>query len=200
MKLKGPSPVDDVTLMWEMLQVCFWGDSGERKYKESYFDKFPGVWAHGDHARINPRTGGLVILGRSDGVLNPKGVRFGSAEIYNIILKHFTSQVEDSLCIGRQRRGDADETVVLFLKMRPGQPFDVHLADVVRSAIRDGLSARHAPGIIDQCYDIPVTANGKKVEVLIKKILSGTRVDAAGGSGVVNRDCLYWYQQWADNN
>ncbi|KAJ6443402.1 eukaryotic translation initiation factor 3 subunit 2 [Purpureocillium lavendulum] len=180
--------------------VCFWGEDGEKKYKESYFAKFPGVWAHGDFIRVNPKTDGLVILGRSDGVLNPSGVRFGSAEIYSLILQRFPLQVEESLCIGRRRHDDTDETVVLFLKMRAGHSFNIQFAEAVRSAVRDGLSPRHVPSIIDECYDIPVTANGKKVEVLIKKILSGTSVEATGGSGVVNRDCLDWYQQWADSH
>jgi len=140
------------------------------------------------------------MLGRSDGVLNPSGVRFGSAEIYNLILKRFPSQVEDSLCIGRCRRHGTDETVVLFLKMREGQSFSAQLVDEVRQAVREELSPRHVPGIINECPEIPVTANGKKVEVLIKKILAGVDVKTAGGSGVVNNDCLGWYQQWARSN
>lgn len=137
------------------------------------------------------------MLGRSDGVLNPSGVRFGSAEIYSLILRRFPSQVEDSLCIGRRRRHDTDETVVLFLKMREGQSFCAQLVKKVRQAIQEDLSPRHVPGIIAECPEIPVTANGKKIEVLIKKILSGVDVKATSGSGVVNGDCLDWYQQWA---
>ncbi|KAF3481320.1 uncharacterized protein GIQ15_04079 [Arthroderma uncinatum] len=180
--------------------VKFWGTGGEKKYKSSYFEKFPGVWAHGDFVRVNPRTGGLFMLGRSDGVLNPSGVRFGSAEIYNLILKRFPSLVEDSLCIGRRRREDTDETVILFLKMRHGQKFTAQFAAEVKQTIRDDLSPRHVPSIIDECPDIPVTANGKKIEVLIKKILSGMDLKAAGGSGAVNGDCLDWYQEWARNH
>lgn len=137
------------------------------------------------------------MLGRSDGVLNPSGVRFGSAEIYGLILRRFPSQIEDSLCIGRRRCHDTDETVVLFLKMREGQSFSTQLVEKVRQAVKEDLSPRHVPGIISECPEIPVTANGKKVEVLIKKILSGVDVKAAGGSGAVNGDCLDWYQQWA---
>jgi acetoacetyl-CoA synthetase len=180
--------------------VQFWGAGGEKKYKSSYFERFPGVWAHGDFVRVNPQTGGLFMLGRSDGVLNPSGVRFGSAEIYNLILHRFPSQVEDSLCIGRCRRHDTDETVVLFLKMRGGQSFSTQLVEKIRQAIREDLSPRHVPGIISECPEIPVTANGKKVEVLIKKILSGVDVEAAGGSGAVNGECLDWYQRWARSN
>ncbi|KFG82718.1 acetoacetyl-CoA synthase [Metarhizium anisopliae] len=177
--------------------VQFWGPNGELKYKASYFERFPGVWAHGDFIRINPRTGGLVMLGRSDGVLNPSGVRFGSAEIYNLIIKKFPETVEDSLCIGRRRDGDMDETVILFLKMRQGNMFSEEVVTAVREAIREQLSPRHVPAIVDECPDIPVTANGKKVEVLVKKIMSGLETGLAGGSGAVNEDCLVWYQEWA---
>ena len=101
--------------------VLFWGADGAEKYRKSYFETFgPRVWHHGDFVRVNPETGGLVMLGRSDGVLKPAGVRFGSAEIYNVLLKHFSNEVEDALCIGRRREGDADEMVVLFVKVAGG--------------------------------------------------------------------------------
>ena len=148
--------------------VMFWprGEKGEAKYKGSYFETFAEegktVWHHGDYIRFNPSTGGLIMLGRSDGVLKPQGVRFGSAEIYNIVLKHFAEQVEDALCIGRRRASDTDETVVLFLKMNPGQEFTEKLAGDIKKMVRRELSARHVPGVIDACPEIPVTSNGKK--------------------------------------
>ncbi|KAL9072138.1 MAG: hypothetical protein Q9161_003759 [Pseudevernia consocians] len=141
--------------------VLFFGADGEKIYKKSYFEVFPGVWHHGDFVRLNPQTGGLIMLGRSDGVLKPAGVRFGSSEIYNVILKHF-SEIEDGLCIGRRRENDTDETVVLFLKMAPGQHCSEEMKEKVGSVIRKELSARHVPGIVDECPDIPVTINGKK--------------------------------------
>lgn len=102
------------------------------------------------------------MLGRSDGILKPSGVRFGSAEIYNILLKHFPDQVEDALCIGRRRETDTDETVVLFLKMKDGEVFSEDLVKGVQGVVRKELSARHVPGIVDQCPEIPITTNGKK--------------------------------------
>lgn len=141
--------------------VMFFGSNGSELYKKSYFETFPGVWHHGDFVRFNPETGGLVILGRSDGILKPAGVRFGSSEIYNILLKHFP-EVEDSLCIGRRREVDNDETVVLFLKMAREGIFTRDLAENIRVMVRRELSARHVPGIIDECPEVPVTANGKK--------------------------------------
>ncbi|KAL5042110.1 hypothetical protein BDW71DRAFT_211500 [Aspergillus fruticulosus] len=177
--------------------VQFWGPNGAEKYEAAYFEKFAGVWAHGDFVRLNSRTGGLVMLGRSDGVLNPKGVRFGSAEIYSLLLRRFPTRIEDSLCIGRRRGRDADETVVLFLKMREGSPFSAGLAEEVRRAVREELSPRHVPGVISECPEIPVTANGKKVEVLVKKILGGGDVE---GQQLANIDCLEWFRQWAQSH
>ncbi len=101
------------------------------------------------------------MLGRSDGILKPAGVRFGSAEIYNILLKHFP-EVEDALCIGRRKETDTDESVILFLKMTEGRKFDDHLAKKIQTVVRTELSARHVPGIVDECPEIPVTTNGKK--------------------------------------
>lgn len=141
--------------------VMFWGAEGEEKYRKSYFETFPGVWHHGDFVKFNPETGGMVMLGRSDGILKPSGVRFGSAEIYNILLKHYP-EVEDALCIGRRRETDADETVVLFIKMAEGKSYSQDLAKKIQGTVKAELSARHVPGIIDECPEIPVTTNGKK--------------------------------------
>ena len=141
--------------------VAFWGADGEEKYKKSYFETFPGVWHHGDFIKINPKTGGLVMLGRSDGVLKPSGVRFGSSEIYNVLLNHFP-EIEDALCLGRRRENDTDETVVLFVKMPAGKPYSQDLALKIQKVIRSELTARHVPAIIDECPEIPTTTNGKK--------------------------------------
>lgn len=141
--------------------VAFWGQDGEQKYKSSYFETFPGVWHHGDFVRFNPQTGGLTMLGRSDGVLKPAGVRFGSSEIYNVLLMHFP-EIEDALCIGRRREADEDELVILFVKMAKGSTFSDGLAQRVKDTIRRALSSRHVPEIIDECPAIPVTTNGKK--------------------------------------
>jgi acetoacetyl-CoA synthetase len=147
--------------------VGFWGEDGDKKYRKSYFEQFKSVdgkpvWHHGDFVRFNPETGGLWMLGRSDGILKPSGVRFGSAEIYNVLLEHFAEEVADALCIGRRREKDVDETVVLFLKMADGKVFTDALAEDIKGVVRKALSARHVPGIIDECPEIPVTTNGKK--------------------------------------
>ncbi len=141
--------------------VMFFGPNGNEIYKKSYFENYPGIWHHGDFVRFNPETGGLIMLGRSDGVLKPAGVRFGSSEIYNLLLKHFP-EIEDALCIGRRREFDKDETVVLFLKMASDRNFTKEVAGNIQATVRRELSARHVPGIIDECPEIPVTVNGKK--------------------------------------
>ncbi|KAJ5097260.1 AMP-dependent synthetase/ligase [Penicillium angulare] len=183
--------------------VMFWppGPAGLEKYRKSYFDVFgPSIWHHGDFVRVNPQTGGVVMLGRSDGVLKPSGVRFGSAEIYNILLKHFADDIEDSLCVGRRREGiDTDETVVLFVKLAPGSTSDVSkLATQIQAIIRKELSPRHVPGIIDVCPEIPVTSNGKKVENAVKQILCGLNIKI--GASVANASCLDWYRNWASEH
>ena len=183
--------------------VMFWppGPTGLEKYRKSYFDVFgPSVWHHGDFVRLNPETGGVVMLGRSDGVLKPSGVRFGSAEIYNILLKHFAEEVEDSLCIGRRREGiDTDETVVLFVRLAPGSTVNVKkLSSRIQAVIRKELSPRHVPGVIDACPEIPVTSNGKKVENAVKQILCGLSIKI--GASVANASCLDWYRKWASEN
>jgi acetoacetyl-CoA synthetase len=135
---------------------------GQQKYREAYFEQFPGVWHHGDFIRFEEGSGGLTMLGRSDGILKPSGVRFGSAEIYNVLLKHFSGEVADAICVGRRRECDSDETVVLFLKMGEGKVCDEKLKMDIKNVVREELSARHVPGVIDECFEIPVTGNGKK--------------------------------------
>ncbi|EGP90587.1 unnamed protein product [Zymoseptoria tritici ST99CH_3D1] len=178
--------------------VMFWGKDGESKYKASYFEEFPGVWHHGDFIRFNPETGGLIMLGRSDGVLKPSGVRFGSAELYNVLLKHFPDQVEDGLAIGRRRADDDDETVVLFLKMKEGATFSDELVQNIQSMVRKELSARHVPGVIDECPDIPFTTNGKKIEKSVKQILCGLNIKTS--TSVANPECLKFYKQWSETH
>lgn len=183
--------------------VMFWppGPAGEKRYKSSYFETFTHpdnkdkvVWHHGDFVRFNPKTGGIHMLGRSDGVLNPSGVRFGSSEIYNLLLAHFP-EVEDALCIGRKRESDADEVVILFLKMAKDQKCDEELVGRIKSTVRKELSARHVPSWVGKCPEIPYTGNGKKVEGAVKQILCGLNVGVS--ASVANAECLEWYREWA---
>ena len=118
------------------------------------------------------------MLGRSDGTLNPNGVRFGSAEIYNIVEPF--DEILDSLCVG-QKTPDGEERVILFLRMAEGFSFEKsEIVDRLRKKIRAALSARHVPSLILEISDIPYTVNGKKVEVAVKKILAGQSVKNQG--------------------
>uniref|UniRef100_A0A8C6US65 Acetoacetyl-CoA synthetase n=1 Tax=Neogobius melanostomus TaxID=47308 RepID=A0A8C6US65_9GOBI len=167
----------------------FWNDENGYKYHKAYFSTFPGVWAHGDYCKINPKTGGIVMLGRSDGTLNPNGVRFGSSEIYNIV--EAFEDVSDSLCVP-QYNGDGEERVILFLKMAPGKPFSPDLVSKVRGAIRKALSARHIPALFLETKDIPYTISGKKVEVAVKQVIAGREVSQRGAFS--NPDSLDLYK------
>lgn len=188
----------------------FWGDVGHRKYREAYFEKFPvavatpngeveylDVWAQHDFITMNPATGGVQILGRSDGVLNPSGIRFGSSEIYNIVEgPAFNHLIADTLCVGRRRPADRDESVFLFVVMHPDAAFTPELVEKLRAAVRDGLSPRHVPKFVFQVSEIPYTVNGKKVEIAVKKIISG--LDVPVSSTVRNPACLDAYKRFRD--
>ncbi|RMJ14528.1 hypothetical protein CDV36_005780 [Fusarium kuroshium] len=187
--------------------LTFFGANGEAKYKSAYFDRFENVcgvdgpvWHHGDFVRIpDPGTGSLVMLGRSDGVLKPSGVRFGSAEIYNILTRFFASEVEDAVCIGRRRETDTDETVCLFVVMVPGQKFGDDLRTRIKAKIKAELSPRHVPGVVEECGGgVPKTGNGKKIEVAVKQILSG--LDIKTNASVANPEALEWFKEWASTH
>lgn len=138
------------------MPVFFWNDPEGSRYFSAYFEKYDNVWTHGDFVMIHPVTKNLVFLGRADGVLNPSGVRFGSAEIYSVIEAGFPN-IADSICVGQRRPQDADESVMLFLLMKPGQKFTTKLVNDVKGAIRKELSARHVPKYIFETPEIPVS-------------------------------------------
>ncbi|RKP26658.1 hypothetical protein SYNPS1DRAFT_13889 [Syncephalis pseudoplumigaleata] len=170
------------------MPVKFWNDANNAKYRAAYFDVYPGVWYHGDFIWISPVTGGIVMLGRSDGTLNPAGVRFGSAELYNIVETY--TEIEDSLAVG-QKMGD-DERVCLFLKMNKGHTLDDDLVNRLRTHIRQKLSPRHVPAVIMAIEDIPYTVNGKKVEIAVKRIISNIPYTPSGT--LANPECLALYR------
>jgi acetoacetyl-CoA synthetase len=135
-----------------------YGDGPERtKYMNAYFDVYKSIWYHGDFVWINPVTGGVVMLGRSDGTLNPNGVRFGSAEIYNVVDKFNNQGIEDSLCVGQKIKGEDDERVVLFLKMKQDAELTDDLVKKMKVLIRSELSPRHVPAFVLSIADIPVS-------------------------------------------
>ncbi len=154
------------------MPVGFWNDPDGRRYRAAYFERFPGVWAHGDFAELTPH-GGLVIHGRSDAVLNPGGVRIGTAEIYRQVEK--LDEVLESLAVG-QRWGD-DERVLLFVVLRAGLVLDEALRGRIRSVIGTNTTPRHVPAEIHQVDDIPRTRSGKMVELAVRAVLHGEPVE-----------------------
>lgn len=167
------------TVPFPCMPVYMYGDDEARsKYKNAYFSMYDHVWYHGDYVWLNPRTGGVVMLGRSDGTLNPSGVRFGSAEIYNVVDRF--EDIEDTLCVGQKLKDQDDERVVLFCKMKQGKELDEDLIKTIKTKIRAELSPRHVPAFVLPIADIPYTINGKKVEVAVKKIISGQKVTPTG--------------------
>lgn len=177
------------------IPVCFWGDESGKKFRQAYYETYPGVWRQGDFVVKNPKTTGFLFLGRSDGVLNPSGVRFGSAEIYTV-LESFSDELDDSLCVGQRRTQDPDERVLLFLKMRSGRTLTPALIDRIKSAIRTSLSSRHVPAYVFDTKDIPYTVNGKKIEIAVKQIVSGSNLKPSGT--VANPESLELYYKYRD--
>jgi len=153
------------------MPVYFWGDEDGSKYRAAYFEQYPGVWAHGDFAKIT-RHGGLVIFGRSDATLNPGGVRIGTAEIYRQV--ESLDEVVESICVGQDWQGDV--RVVLFVRLRDGLVLDQALEDRIRGVIRANATPRHVPGVIVQVDDIPRTVSGKIVELAVRNVIHGKPV------------------------
>ncbi|KAM0747700.1 acetyl-coenzyme A synthetase [Meredithblackwellia eburnea MCA 4105] len=149
----------------------FWGDDDGVRYKEAYYEAFSRpVWTQGDWIEVSSITGGVTIFGRSDGVLNPAGVRFGSSELYNVV-EELREWVEDSIAVGQKILG-GDERVILFVKPK-GSKLTSQLQEKIRKAISKNLSPRHIPAKIIHCQKIPYTTNGKKLEVATKKLVNG---------------------------
>ncbi|KAK5071597.1 hypothetical protein LTR64_004624 [Lithohypha guttulata] len=174
----------------------FWGENGSQRYFDSYFSRFDNTWSQNDFIMIHPVTKQIFFLGRADGVLNPSGVRFGSAEIYNVLEQHIP-EVQDSICVGQRRKQDDDESVLLFLLMAPGQKFTAALIGKVKQIISRELSKRHVPKYIFETPEIPMTINGKKVELPVKQVVSGFKIKPS--STLTNPGCLAYYAEFAED-
>jgi acetoacetyl-CoA synthetase len=156
------------------IPLGFWGDADGSKFRAAYFERFPKVWRHGDLATITPR-GGLIVHGRSDAVLNPGGVRIGTAEIYRQVEK--VEEVIEAVAIAQQWRGDV--RIVLFVRLREGLALSAALEDKIRATIRANTTPRHAPAKIIQVPDLPRTLNGKLVELAVRNVVHGLPVKNA---------------------
>jgi acetoacetyl-CoA synthetase len=159
------------TLPFPSMPVQFWNDPDGRKYHAAYFEKYPGVWHHGDYIELT-EYGGVIIYGRSDAVLNPGGVRIGTAEIYRQVEQ--LDDILESLVIGQH--WDNDERVVLFVRLREGQSLTPDVEERIRRRIRENTSPRHVPARIIQVTDIPRTKSGKIVELAVRDIVHGREI------------------------
>ena len=157
------------------MPLFFWNDPQEKRYRESYFDVYPGVWRHGDWVKITSR-GSAVIYGRSDSTINRKGIRMGSSEIYRVV--EDVPEVLDSLVVGIERPG-GNYYMPLFVVLKPGVELDDALKTKIRDKIRNSLSPHHVPDDIISIAEIPRTLNGKKLEVPIKKLFMGVPLEKA---------------------
>ena len=173
------------------LPIYLWNDPENKRYIESYFDVFPGVWRHGDWVKITDR-GSAVITGRSDSTLKRMGVRMGSSEIYGVVDE--LPEILESLVVGFEN-SKGNYIMPLFVVLKEGLEFDDTLRNKIRSAIRTALSPRHVPDEIYAVSSIPKTLNSKRLEVPVKKILSGVAIEkAVNVDSMMNPESLEFFQ------
>ncbi|MBF8222071.1 acetoacetate--CoA ligase [Halomonas sp. 328] len=169
------------------MPLGFWNDPEGKRYRAAYFARFPGVWAHGDYAELTAEDG-VIIHGRADTVLNPGGVRIGTAEIYRQVEK--VEEVLESLCIGQPWQDDV--RVVLFVRLRDGLNLDEALRRRIRETIRTHATPRHVPTKILQVADLPRTRSGKLVELAVRDVIEGREV--ANREALANPEALALFE------
>ncbi len=176
-----------VTRPMPSMPVSFWGDDDGSRYRASYFERFPGVWCHGDWVKITA-GGGCVIYGRSDSTLNRGGVRIGTSELYRVV--EDLDEVADSLVVDTGRLGE-EGRCWLFVVLADGCSLDESLRAAIRARLRAELSPRHVPDEIVAVDEVPRTLTGKKLEVPVKRILCGQPWESAvSRESMVNPDAL----------
>ena len=148
------------------MPVFFWGDPNDQKYHEAYFEKFPNVWCHGDYIEQTSHDG-FIIYGRSDTLLNPGGVRIGTAEIYALV-EHIP-EILENLVVGQEWKDDV--RIILFVRLKKGFSLTSELKDTIKKKIRASASPRHVPAKILEIEDIPRTNTGKIAELAVREIL-----------------------------
>ncbi len=183
-----------ITKPMPSMPLYFWNDPGNKRYLDSYFDTYPGLWRHGDWIRITAR-GGAIIYGRSDTTINRHGIRMGTAEIYRVV--EDLPEVIDSLVVDLEYLG-RESYMPLFVVLRPGVALDAALDRRIRDKIRSALSARHVPDDIFAADEIPRTLTGKKMELPIKNLLLGMPLEKiANRDAMSNPGCLAYYVEFA---
>ncbi len=168
------------------MPLFFWNDPDGAKYHSAYFERFPGVWCHGDWAELTAHDG-MIIYGRSDATLNPGGVRIGTAEIY----RQAEQMDEVAECMAVSQEWDSDVRIVLFVKLRDGLELDDALRDKIRETIRRNLTPRHVPAKVIQVPDIPRTRNGKLMELAVRNLIHGVAV--TNREAAANPEALDFY-------
>ena len=197
----GRSVVDRVgelviTQPMPSMPVSFWNDPDGSRYRSSYFESYPGVWRHGDWVEILSH-GGCVISGRSDATLNRGGVRVGSAELYRVV--EAIPGVESSLAVDATGSG-TEGRLILFVVTEGGRGLDDDLRATIADAVRSQLSPRHVPDLIVAAPGIPTTLNGKRMEVPVKRLLSGERPEAvASVDAVSDPEVFRWFVAFAED-
>ena len=176
------------TRSFPCMPVGFWNDPDGRRYRAAYFERFAGVWLHGDWTVLT-RDGGLIIEGRSDAVLNPGGVRIGTAEIYRQVER--LPQIQESVCVGQRWEGDV--RVVLFVVLRDGEALDDALRESIRLTLRENASPRHVPAKILEVTDIPRTRSGKISELAVRDTVEGREL--ANTEALRNPGALAQYRE-----
>jgi acetoacetyl-CoA synthetase len=175
------------TAPFPSMPLYFWRDPDGTKYRKAYFERFPGVWAHGDWCTLTD-TGGMIIHGRSDATLNPGGVRIGSAELYRVV--ETFPEIADSIVVGQRWRGD--ERIILFVRLAPETEFAEEVKERLKRRIAGTLSPRHVPAKIIPVADIPYTINMKKVELAVRSVIHGEEV--ANKDALANPEALELYR------
>jgi acetoacetyl-CoA synthetase len=179
------------------MPLYLWNDNADKRYLESYFDMYPGNWRHGDWVKFTPEGGG-IILGRSDSTINRFGVRMGSSEIYAAVEE--MPEVVDSLVIGYTVH-EEDYRMPLFVVLAPGLNLDAALKQKINQKIRSALSPRHVPDEIYAIAEVPLTLNGKKLEVPVKKVLSGIPLaEAVNLDSMSNPQAMDFFVALAEND
>jgi acetoacetyl-CoA synthetase len=177
------------------MPVGFWNDPDGKRYREAYFDVFPGVWRHGDWITIGA-DGSSVITGRSDATLNRGGVRLGTAEFYSVV--EGLPEIVDSVVVHLEQDDHPNGELLLFVVLADGLVLDDALRGKLVTQLRAALSPRHVPDEIYQVDAVPRTLSAKKLEVPVKKILTGTPVDRAAARGALaNPESLAAFERLA---
>ena len=176
------------------MPLYFWNDEGGRRYHESYFDTFPGVWRHGDFFELNAR-GGCFIKGRSDSTLNRYGVRIGTAEIYRCV--EALEEIDDALVVNLDLPG-GNFFMPMFIRLAAGCRPDDALRKKMAQALRTQCSPRHVPDQVYAVDEIPYTLTGKKLEVPVRKILMGFDIDkSVSRDAMQNPDSIDYFIEFA---